>query len=67
MLSQKLLLYLLLIIAYWKLKIKSSDQIVFADMELTSARSVGELFESFVCPDLAVMGDSTVSVPDMFA
>jgi len=50
------------IIAEWILIIKSSDQIVFADIGLTGARSIGELFEPSIRSNLAVMGDSTVLV-----
>jgi len=38
---------------------------VFADVELSGAHSMGELFEPSVRPDLAVMSDSTVSVLEL--
>src|SRR6218665_670194 len=41
-------------ITQWILETKSNDQIVFADVELSGAHSMGELFEPSVRPDLAV-------------
>src|SRR6218665_1497916 len=49
----------------WILETKSSDQIAFADVELSSARSMGELFEPSVRPDLPVISDSRVSVLEL--